>query len=454
MLLLVIIAVATTFVFIHADPRFSRLRRLFHLHIIWGLRSRLHFHPLPRKLTGWDRTPSACKDQEQYNWEMFERRSYWLYLGPFFQLKGYTIFEPINTSGNFDKMNLKSFELVPSPQENSTRSGARRSDYPYARKGYTDDRPLRFSFSSTRVWPARDGDGNDLVIRLISDNDISDELRIWRRLHAPGVKNHPRNRAIPVIEYLEFDGLTFIVMPRWDSPADNDYATAEEVLNMAECIFDTLDFLHEHRIVHRDLDFQNIGLNVVINSYDMQEGHHNPKEAMYAIIDFGFSLIYPYETQLEEAITTLRYGWEIGEVQPPRNPFTLETHYVVQMMQQNVRVIEKFIPEIGRFFDDILNAEEAERPFAREVLQRFRQFKSSLTVEQLNTPLQDRHWIKGIFIFRSLLYVSLARILDRELLQGNFIPNLEQSDVYHMPPASSSASDSFAGEEFYDGSAI
>ncbi|PPQ79173.1 hypothetical protein CVT24_012887 [Panaeolus cyanescens] len=363
--------------------------RLVKLHVIWRVRSTLHCHPLPRRLEGWDPTPLARDDTEQLDQEMFEKQSHWLYLEGFFQLKGYTMFKPVNR--NFDKRKWNT--LIPNPHQASSK--ARCSEYPYARKGYTEE-PLQFYYTSMRVWPVRDDHGNDLVIRLVSDSEISDELRIWRRLHSPGIKNHPRNRVIPVLEYLEFDGLIFIVMPWWDSPAFSDYATAEEILNMAECILDTVDFFHEHRIVHRDIAFQNIRLNVIIDkNHDFPKGHHDPKEALYTIIDFGFSLIYPYETPLEEVTTTLRYGCEVPskiKEYRARNPFTLETHYTVKMIEGAARVVEKFIPEIGPFFDDILNVEEANRPFAREVLQRFRQLKASLTPEQLHTPVQDRYW--------------------------------------------------------------
>ncbi|PPQ79174.1 hypothetical protein CVT24_012888 [Panaeolus cyanescens] len=402
MLLPIVATTSFILICIYVDLGLPKLRRLtnLHLHLVWRLRSVLHCHPLPRQLAGWQPTPLSYDDQDQFAREMFEIQSYWLYLDTFFHLKGYRIFKPVD--GNFHER--KWLNLVPGPHEESKRSkGRRRSDYPYARKGYPDDYPMQFFFSSPRVWPARDVDGNDLIIRLVSDDQCSDELRIWRRLHSPGVKNHPRNRAIPVLEYLEFDGLTFIVMPRWDSPSSNDYATAEEVLNMAECIFDAVDFLHEHRIVHRDLEFQNVGLNVVIGKQRYPKGNHDPKEAMYAIIDFGFSLIYPYETHLEEATTTLRYGCEFEDENPPRNPFTLETYYAAKMIQHSARIVEKFIPEIGPFFDDILNAEEANRPFAREVLQRFRQLKSSLTTDQLKMPLEDRYWTDAVNFLREIL---------------------------------------------------
>ncbi|PPR00532.1 hypothetical protein CVT24_005506 [Panaeolus cyanescens] len=350
---------------------------------------------------------------------MFQRQSYWLYLDSFFQLRGYTIFKPMN--GNFNDMQW--FTLVPSPQQNSTRPIARRSDYPYARKGYPDDTCLQFFFSSTRVWPARDRNGNDLIIRLVSDNQISDELRIWRRLHSPAIKNHPRNRAIPVVEYLAFDGLTFIVMPWWDLPCANDYATVEELLNMAECVLDSVDFLHEHRILHRDLGSDNLGLNVVIGSHRLSypKGHHDPKEALYAIIDFGVSVMYPYETRLEDVTTTLRYGCEIDEPEIPRNPSKLEVYFVMKMLEHEIRVVEKYVPEIGPFFEDILKREEAERPFAREVLYQFRKLKASVTPDQLKMPIHDRYWKNGI-----VFYALQSRLIISELctLPGKSHPKI------------------------------
>lgn len=52
-------------------------------------------------------------------------------------------------------------------------------------------------------------------LRLISGREPSDELRIFQRLNTKEARADPRNHSIHVLEYIAFDGLIFIVMPRY-----------------------------------------------------------------------------------------------------------------------------------------------------------------------------------------------------------------------------------------------
>lgn len=50
--------------------------------------------------------------------------------------------------------------------------------------------------------------------RLISGREPSDEWKIFERLNTKGARADPRNNSIHVLEYIHFDGLIFVVMPR------------------------------------------------------------------------------------------------------------------------------------------------------------------------------------------------------------------------------------------------
>ncbi|PPQ70715.1 hypothetical protein CVT24_000831 [Panaeolus cyanescens] len=357
--------------------------------LAWKLRGVLHIHPLPQNLRLWAYTPT--RDRSVRNQDKIRVWGYWLFLRDFFELKGYVLFEP------GDKMRY----LIPAKSSTPDAPNRRKSEYPFSRKFYERDEDIRYSLSPLRVWPARDRDGNDLMIRLVSGSETSEELAVWQRLHSPALKNHPRNRSIPVLDYVHFDGLTFIVMPRWDCPTSQDFATVEEILYFAECILDFVDFLHENRILHRDLTEQNICVNVLGSVDEMYAtGRCDLKNALYAVIDFGHSVAYPLQCELDQVMSTLAYGTELGK-SSERNPFQVEMYWVGMMLNRCLRVIEEFVPEIGPYIDNLINRDEGHPPSAREALEQFHQLTAKLGVEQLKAPLKYRFYERGKFVAKT-----------------------------------------------------
>jgi hypothetical protein len=49
---------------------------------------------------------------------------------------------------------------------------------------------------------------------LVVPASESDELEVYKRLNTPQARQDPRNHTVPVLEWLEHDGLVFVVMPR------------------------------------------------------------------------------------------------------------------------------------------------------------------------------------------------------------------------------------------------
>ena len=65
------------------------------------------------------------------------------------------------------------------------------------------------------------------------------------------------------------------------------------------------DFLHENRIAHCDFLEQNMGINILVDVYlDEAKGLREPSTTQYALYDFGYSLIYPPETALDDVKET------------------------------------------------------------------------------------------------------------------------------------------------------
>jgi hypothetical protein len=100
--------------------------------------------------------------------------------------------------------------------------------------------------------------------------------------------------------------------------------------------------LHENRVAHCDFLEQNTGINVIADTTKRyKKGLRDTSLTRYAIYDFGYSLIYPYQTALEEIKETrfLDYGLRrLPTPAAPYNPFTEDVAFVGAILQRWVRV--------------------------------------------------------------------------------------------------------------------
>ncbi|KAJ6606466.1 hypothetical protein DFH09DRAFT_9677 [Mycena vulgaris] len=115
-------------------------------------------------------------------------------------------------------------------------------------------------------------------------------------------------------------------MPRWDGDWSHSFDNVDEVMHFVKNILEALDFIHEHRVMHRDLGVRNIGMNWVTDfrtpRKDLAKMRH-PSMARYTIFDFGGALVYPPETLLD-AVKVSGSGFYFDALfehpDTPRNP--------------------------------------------------------------------------------------------------------------------------------------
>jgi hypothetical protein len=145
----------------------------------------------------------------------------------------------------------------------------------------------------------------------------------------------------------------------------------------------------------------------------------DPSTARYAIYDFGYSLIYPYETVLEDVTETRFLNFELRDLpipDGPYNPFQEDIAFLGMTLQRWVRVrlllifaasrliqlqsqhIENIVPEIGPFFESMINSDAKKRFTARQALEEFQRIKTKLTPSQLNHEVTGIHWENGTYL--------------------------------------------------------
>ncbi|KAF9481614.1 hypothetical protein BDN70DRAFT_830721 [Pholiota conissans] len=173
----------------------------------------------------------------------------WMILRPFFQSKGYRLYD-------YDPLRDLSFHptVVDPPAADA-----------FGLYGDRSQVKSRMKPNST-IFGARDSLNRDMVIKFVdkySPNHPkgSVELQILRALNSPSMRLDPRNATVPVLEFLDFHGWIFVVMPAYDGCDDYCFQTSRECLDFACQVLEALSFLHEQRIAHLDISHENIMMN-------------------------------------------------------------------------------------------------------------------------------------------------------------------------------------------------
>ncbi|KAJ3538571.1 hypothetical protein NMY22_g5106 [Coprinellus aureogranulatus] len=330
--------------------------------------------------------PRGQRERDQRRLEIWTR---WQSMLPFFASHGLHLYEYSPGTGK---------EAVPPSQPKSSHSHA--MPWPWARNAYNREEDLEFSFLTTaRVWPARDANGHEVIIRLASSGpSASEELNVFWRLNTPEARGDPRNHTLPVLGYLNFNDLVFVVMPRWETVAHSPWAPAcsvLELLELAEVFYEGLEFLHEKRIAHRDIYTSNTVMDVLVPLGEDVYNLRTPGAVRYAYIDYNVSITFPLDTDIDALQTDRLMRGPIRDrgLKPGLcNPFKDDVICLTGMAQTMVRVIDNVVPEIGSFFDSILRCKYEEVPSAREALRSFRELRAKVTEHQLKQPPGGVYW--------------------------------------------------------------
>ncbi|KAF8529090.1 other/AgaK1 protein kinase [Hysterangium stoloniferum] len=368
--------------------------------VFWTIRSWRSGYPVPLDLKRWTVTDMA--DGERYVKEGKAALAAWKFLEPFFISRGYYPYQYRERTWICLHPNPTGPRRHPSPS------------YPYARRAYDTDEEVEFGFVSLRVWPARDVEGREVMIRLVSGRTPSEELKILNVLNTERARADARNHTIHVFEYIKFDGLVFAVMPRWPNGFRHDFATVAELMDCMKSFLQCYDFLHENRIAHCDFLEQNTGLNVLSDDKIwFKEGLRDASIARYTVYDFGHSLMVPPDTVISDVRDTRFYGRLPTPPEPSLNPFQLDMYYLGWTMQNYLRVIESSVPELGTFFDTLVNVDADRRPTAQDALTQFKRIYDDLTTAQLSAEVSGRYWRNGVMSTLVRMMVSLITVIFR-----------------------------------------
>ncbi|KAL1667293.1 hypothetical protein GGF50DRAFT_124927 [Schizophyllum commune] len=148
-------------------------------------------------------------------------------------------------------------------------------------------------FPYSAIWAATNQSGDEFIIKVVSDGqDLKGltELRILEHLDQPDLRAHPRNRTVPVVEFVRYEQYTFAIFPRWTDFPEKEIRTPRTAVECCVQVTEDLAFLHGQCITHFDISMENI----MINFFGYVDRSLSPVveyfPISYGLIDFGESV--------------------------------------------------------------------------------------------------------------------------------------------------------------------
>ncbi|KAI0369717.1 hypothetical protein BV20DRAFT_967723 [Pilatotrama ljubarskyi] len=246
----------------------------------------------------------------------------------------------------------------------------------------------RISPSISRVVPAQDLEHRNVMLKLVDYG--SSEHQAYRRIMQTASSFRVTNSAdfpcvLPPLAVLETSrDFSFIVLPMWGSPIHIEgMSTVGEVLDFIECMLRGLSYLHDLRIVHRDICEYNMVVNfhspgVKDDQYpELLRKHRHSNEVLYALMDYDQSLVLPQDTSLtgcRRPATEAKTGnWlykpdDINLGEPYYNPFAYDVGTMGFMFRKYFVEAVAAMPSLAALFDRLTDYRLSHRLTAKEAL--------------------------------------------------------------------------------------
>ncbi|CDO75410.1 hypothetical protein BN946_scf184855.g13 [Trametes cinnabarina] len=179
---------------------------------------------------------------------------------------------------------------------------------PYANRCTHEQPPLDAICLAPSFTAGRDALQQDVVLKMVDRGTMEDHIYRFlaecKDLYNPLVFPF----VLPPIAIIDSPyNFDLVAMPMWGSKYNlSELETVSEVLRFMHCTLTALAFLHEKRIVHRDIHETNIMIDWYCYTADPSvhsqglHAHRRNSSVSYALHDFDLALQMPPETSLKD----------------------------------------------------------------------------------------------------------------------------------------------------------
>ncbi|CAK5264817.1 unnamed protein product, partial [Mycena citricolor] len=227
-----------------------------------------------------------------------------------------------------------------------------------------------------------------IAVKLIRND--SPEYQIMKTLLEDADGRFIRG-LVPVLDLFPFCGHWLAVTPRWGDDARAPWpSTIGQALDLLEDALSGLAYLHERRIVHRDISFSNMLTNHIPSqrfsdvSDAMRSRLRNQRVLTLGLFDYNLSLVFPRDTPLELARSSYEDyflgAWkphlDVGHGEYQYNPFAVDVLGVGYIIGRGFQHMTPVAPILAPVIDGLVHWHPPSRLTAAAALDLLRTLKA------------------------------------------------------------------------------
>ncbi|KIJ18440.1 hypothetical protein PAXINDRAFT_167041 [Paxillus involutus ATCC 200175] len=280
-------------------------------------------------------------------------------------------------------------------------------------------------------------DGAYVALKLVQKSDHPLERDIGQLFSSEPLVGESANHCIPIYDVLlvpEDEDRVILVMPLLGEYSEPPFDTIGEAVECFRQLFEGLQFMHKHRVAHRDCTSRNIMMDtsVYVDAFHPAtpimkrdfSGYarfrtRTQRPPRYFLIDFGLSRRYDHSIAKPLEVPIWGADKEVPEFQnsnDPCDPFATDVFYIGNAIRNYFVDLNHGFDFIQPLIADMVQQDPSKRPTMDEVVKRFDTIRAGLRSWKLRSRVVDKresvfegvirgtsHWIRRIgFVVRGV----------------------------------------------------
>ncbi|KAF8441721.1 kinase-like domain-containing protein [Boletus edulis BED1] len=259
----------------------------------------------------------------------------------------------------------------------------------------------------------RTSDRKPVTLKRFKRGDHQYEADIALYFSSQAFASHPANHCVPVYEVFTLDAeddTVIMVMPLLRLYNDPVFDTIGEAMECFRQLFEGLQFMHKHRVAHRDC----MNRNIMLDPTDLYPESFHPvatnlnkdcsgnakhftrteRPPKYYFIDFGISRRYDPSVTDPKEIPIWGGDKEVPEFQnsnEPCDPFATDVFYVGNAIKMDFVLERRGFEFMKPLISSMIQADPDKRPKMDEVVTQFDEVLRRLSRRKLRSRVVDIH---------------------------------------------------------------
>jgi len=292
---------------------------------------------------------------------------------------------------------------------------------------------IRLPLRPNLIDATRIADGKLVYIKRVKTG--GNEYNISKLLSEERHK-HAANHCVPILEILLDDEdatISYLVMPFLRLTDTPPFERVDDIVDLADQLFEGLNFMHSRGVAHRDCAYKNLMMdgsslypggfhpvrsNLTPDTRSRARPYSRftaPRPVKYYYVDFGISSIFSPEDKSRLVVGADGIDQEVPELSDtvPYDPFKVDIFVLGDFFK--LEVLPKFsnVDFLIPFIESMTSQNPADRPDATTVLQRWKAIKREFTLWQRTQPLQPRDRAHGNDTFQLWPFLNFGPLVLR-----------------------------------------